>query len=129
MDNLLIASGILGPCLAVWGLAVLFSAKRIKQLFDELKKSITLSILFRLFMFVSGLLLVRLHNDFSTTHAAIVSFFSWSLILKGTSYLLPGMLQWKFFETFFKKIPVWGLMICGAIVFALEVYIAYPAYL
>lgn len=129
MENFLLVSGILGPFLIVWGLAVMFYPPRAQRMIEEITTSVSLPALFGMVLFLLGLFLVQTFNQWDTPSHIVVSLVSWLTLFKGFCFLLFPKVVAATRRPFFKKSNRWILILSGIIVTALGVYISLPGYL
>lgn len=78
---------ILGPYLFITGLAVLLKRKEIMLAVVSLFKEQAARFIGALMALLFGLIIISVHNDWSTLPAALVSFFGWGGVVKGVAYL------------------------------------------
>lgn len=110
----------------VIGLSHIVFAKEWALLFRDLKNLKYGGLVNGLFSFVSGMIIVLLHNNWGLNIGVITTLYGWLLTLKGVKYLLvPGSFKYKYQEDKTPKgfkliglimLIIGPIMICGYLI-------------
>lgn len=88
MELTLFLSKVIGVYLLVMGIAVLVNRRHIMLAVVSLAKERVAQLIAGVVALLFGLILVNVHNDWSTLPASIISFVGWAGVVKGALYLL-----------------------------------------
>lgn len=87
MELTIFLAKVLGVYMSIIGIAILFRRKHVMLAIFALAKERFAQLIAGTIALLVGLLLVNVHNDWSSTPAAIVSLIGWAAVLKGIFYL------------------------------------------
>lgn len=87
MELTILLSKILGVYMLIAGLAVLMNRRHLMAGIVAMAKERFAQIMAGIIALLFGLVLVNIHNDWSTLPASIVSLIGWAALVKGLFYL------------------------------------------
>ncbi len=87
MELTILLSKILGAYMLIAGIAVLMNRRHLMAGIVAMAKERFAQIMAGVIALLFGLVLVNIHNDWSTLPASIISLIGWAALLKGLFYL------------------------------------------
>ena len=83
MNTSLFIAKLLGPMLAVLGIAILMNPSRIREMAEELLDGNASLMILGILTLLTGLVIVNIHNDWTLGWPLIITIFGWLAVLGG----------------------------------------------
>lgn len=127
MDVSLFLAKIIGLCMLILSISILFNAKNLLTVVSGIFHNAALQFVLGIFLLVMGVLLVVSHNIWEPSWVVVVTIISWIVLLKGICYVAFPKLIHSMAQPFIHSQK--GLLIGGVMNLVVALYLCYMGFI